>query len=566
MKLLNKVVFGLIVFAFLVQIYTPVAEAQSLIEITPDPATNKFKYEYSKNDNSLVEYQSTNSADYDATGRKYINPEATTKSALIGGVITFRLQRILADLVKKMTGIDGPEEGYLAFQLNGVENIFLLVRVRSQNTVGLFTRSNQDGTFAALVPMEEGGNQVVKEVVTNNSNEKELITISLPDNVVQYVVSMNGIIKEGEYLPAATATLHQAGVGAPVGNLMGGTEFIEADITICGKVSGMPAAEGYGLLYESAIQTEGIINYPYLLMQYYLNDKIYVNASFGSTGNKQVVKINSDGTFSVDMKGMPAGTYRLFGEAFVTFDSSRRVISYGNAKFLGLTFPIINFGENTESHKTDIIDLRIDKEGNINDPSYKQPLCNLIFTFAQTVKVDAEETVCDKIKGKWYLPNIYQAICGIVVAASRFADTAFKYAIELMSKSIGVATNNAYTPNITSNSNANSAVVEKVVFGAAQSVQATNAINAATELCKLSRQQNLEPKIETEPCIIKNLSYSDSQNGGKKNTGAGVQIVKNGLQAFMENGNQPNECAAINLIILKTNCEFSGTFGTVNVN
>ena len=556
MKFLNKLATILIVFAFASNICVPITKAQGLT--TPVPSSEKFQYVYSATDNSLTENVTTNSADYTATGRKYINPEATTKANIVGQTAESAYVDLLLGFIKSFTGVDGAEEGYLAFQLKGVENIYLLVRLRSRNTIGLYTKSNTD--YNVLVPIEEDGNVIIKEGSRSGFN-----AVTLPDNVVQYAATMNGVVSGWLQTQHYTAPSHQAGIGAEVKDLVN-AETISVDITICGKVDGIPASTGGDLTQVGAGSS------PYLLLQYNLNDKMYVNASLRPTGTPQIVSLDSNGNFSFNMKDMPAGTYHLFGTANVFFNSSRRVISYGSVNAQTFVDPLFKEEGTTENYTTDVLELKIDKDGNINDPSYKSPNCKALFTFAQVTNAttSAEETICDKIKGTYFLSMFYQGLCSAILAASRFADSAFKYAIELMSKSIGVATNNAYVPEISTTyippGSSTTTTTTQVIFGNPQTVSSTNATDAATELCKLAQTQNLTPPISNEPCVIKNLRYKDSVSGDLKDSNAGVQIVKDGLAAFIQNGNQPNMCGTNNLIILKTDCTFSGTVGTVNIN
>lgn len=567
MKLLNKVIFGLIIFAFLSQVYVPTTKAQSLIEVLPNPATDKFQYVYSATDNSLTEYMSSNSADFAPTGRKYINPVATTKANIVGHTAESAYADLLISFIKTFTDVDGPEEGYLAFQLKGVENIYLLVRLRTKITIGLYTKTDSD--FNVLSPIEQEGNVIIREASRSGFNP-----ITLPENVSQYVSAMNGVITGWFQTHHYTAPSHQAGVGAEVKDLVN-AETINADITICGKVNGAQSSvpslvEVTPVTIDPATETTSISS-PYLLLQYNLNDKIYVNASLKTgTSNPQVLYLDQNGNFSLNMKGMPAGTYHLFGSQNVFFNSSRKVISYGTVNAQTIIDPLFKEEGTTENYSTEVLELVVDKDGNINDPSYKEPNCKILFTFANSTTSNQDDSICDKIKGRFLVPNIYQGICAIVIAASRFADTAFKYAIELMSKSIGVATNNSYTPNITtsesSSNSSNNTTSSKIIFSTLQNVSSTNALDAASELCTLAKNQNLSPPISDEPCVVQDLKFKDAVNGGTKDSNAGVQIVKGGFSAFLQNGNKPNACSATNLIILDTNCQFSGSSGTINLN
>ena len=432
-------------FIFLV----PNTKAQE--SLLPLPS-QRYGYSYDQATTTITEY-----IDLNASGRKFINPAGLTAELWKQGLPGAYTGTYVGD------GGDTPsDEGMIAFQLDGHPDYYLIVRFKTQQTMGLYKKSGTtDKYFYSWVYTSfDNGKKSIHIMKPGGTGQFDIDT-SASESLVNYVASVNGtyISTNGIVILIKEAG---RGTGIEVNNLI--TSTLTTGTKICGKTTiDFSSSTMWDKLSDNdkTLAPKTTVQWPKdflvagasrsldvpLYIQYKVGNT-YVNASYGNVPKGYInIKNDASGSWEIDMTGMPTGTYKLNPEFFLRWANDDRTLVRPDTPTQGWYSDwVASVGkkeDDIEIFTSPAYEVTVEN-GNWSDLKAKD--CSLTLAMVSRGSWDAGrlnatgKDVC-ATEGNGIIAMLQEAFCGLVVIIKNGADTVFNWAKYWMELSIGVVRN-----------------------------------------------------------------------------------------------------------------------------
>lgn len=393
-------------------IESPAEQGKVLGASTEDQLENNYQYIYDPVSATIIETFNGVS-----TGHKFINPEKLSADTWKGGkpceyICTSKWTG--NDLIE---GVDNNED-MLAFKLEGKDQYYLLVRVKTRETLGLYIKEGSENpNYMWIFGRIESGKSVwpamtIQKMKNQADSSTEAVSES-DQNFIKYVKSINGYdglfraggrglhLKINNFLSDTISS--KSKIWKDELNICGETEIDFSTSNLWQRLSDKDKvlAPKNILIWPGnsfAVEKDKNFEVP-VYIRYKIRDGLYIKLSEANLPYGYFNINSQNGRWLVDISGLPAGTYQLQSEFILKANDQNALKSqallYDSAQnsYLEWTAEKRQVEKEIEVFISQPYQITIDSGGGISDDRASINSCSATLSMAKSYgQVSADQS------------------------------------------------------------------------------------------------------------------------------------------------------------------------------